>query len=72
MRSVLGWVRSLAGSGTEDRAADGDSPVPTAGRAEPSLFYCESCDTVYVATEKSTCASCDAAVETVPSDLPAQ
>lgn len=37
--------------------------------SQPSLFYCSDCETVYIATDKNTCSTCDTTVEQVPSAL---
>ncbi|MFB6173224.1 MAG: hypothetical protein ABEI39_01135 [Halobacteriales archaeon] len=66
IRAVLSDARARAG---------GEAAVGTAGRGaatdrpDTSLFECPDCHTVYVAVEKSTCSSCDAAVEEVAATL---
>jgi hypothetical protein len=42
-----------------------DTASPAKGDPPTHLFECESCERVFVATEKQTCADCDAAVEQV-------
>jgi len=70
LRSVLSDARERAGGGAADAPRGGpaegeESPAePTAG-----LFECPACGTVYVAEEKSTCSSCDEAVEEVSATL---
>lgn len=41
----------------------------TSEKPNASLFECQSCGTVYIATEKQTCKRCEMAVEEVPATL---
>ncbi|WP_415379230.1 hypothetical protein [Halosimplex sp. TS25] len=75
LRSVLSDARERAaggddsddatrpdGPGTVDRTESRDVP-------ETNLYECSTCDTVYVAREKSTCSTCGEDVEQVSSTL---
>ncbi len=60
--------RRFLGSGDSDAAgADSESM----GTAEPrsSLFRCPDCATVYIATDKATCATCETSVDRIPATL---
>ncbi|MFC7141166.1 hypothetical protein ACFQMA_15180 [Halosimplex aquaticum] len=75
LRSVLSDARERAGRGEgSDDAARPDEPGATdRGESrdvpETNLYECATCDTVYVAEEKSTCSTCGNAVEEVSATL---
>ncbi|WP_459191294.1 hypothetical protein [Halosimplex sp. J119] len=74
LRSVLSDARERAGRTEEsDEAAQPGRPGPAdhdgSDVPETSLYECETCDTVYVAEEKSTCSTCGNAVEEVSATL---
>ncbi|EMA01934.1 hypothetical protein SAMN05443574_10451 [Haloarcula vallismortis] len=57
-----------AGTVTEKRvqaSAAGDSGTDAAGEPESNLYECPSCDSVFVAIDKETCASCRTPVERI-------
>ncbi len=74
MKSVVNVVRSVTRmvpvpsrmvrreTATETKAETGD----TRGS---SLYACQNCNSVYIASEKWTCSSCESAVEQVPATL---
>lgn len=75
LRSVLSGARERAG-GTGD--ADGETDSGGGGSVEDAesvavpetnLFECSTCDTVYVAVEKSTCSTCGTDVREVSATL---
>ena len=72
MGTITRWVESVERRvrGTESREKR-QNDVDTASRDEPpsSLFHCPECKTVYIATDKNTCSTCDETVEQVPSEL---
>lgn len=51
---------------TEQKQARSTTTEPPE-KSNSSLFHCESCDTVYIAIEKSSCSTCRTTVEQVPS-----
>lgn len=62
--SSLRWIplSPRPENGVEERQEDEPSE-------ESQLFYCPECDSVYIATDKHTCSSCDCPVESVPPAL---
>jgi hypothetical protein len=56
----LRGVRTDGGSTTVSPEVAGPSP-------ETTLFRCLPCESVYVATEKTVCESCETAVEAISS-----
>ncbi len=56
--------------GTDDGNVEGTDPGATEP-AEPrsSLFCCPDCATVYIATDKTTCGTCDTAVDQIAATL---
>ena len=66
LTATLTRLRTEETSTTQTAATPGDDGDPPA-ETDPAthLFECESCERVFVATEKQTCADCDAAVEQV-------
>lgn len=61
-------MRSPSATSTgDDERADETPTSPTS-----SLFQCPECDDVFVAVEKSTCASCDVPVVGIASPEPQQ
>lgn len=67
LRSVISDARDRAGGDSGGTVSPGRDRASTA--PETSLFECQACHTVYVAVEKSTCSSCDTAVEEVAATL---
>lgn len=45
---------------------DDEDPTPPEG-PQPALFQCPDCESVFVAVDKQTCATCETDVEQVPS-----
>lgn len=74
---LLAWIRSVWPSSGAASAvgSTGDPAVATGGtradggRRETALYQCETCGTVYIATEKETCSSCKTGVDEVPATL---
>lgn len=71
MVSLSGVVATVEGQfgGTSDGPGGEDDEEelaqPDAPRA--ALFQCPDCESVYVAVDKRTCITCEAAVEEIPS-----
>ncbi|WP_436925664.1 hypothetical protein [Halosimplex amylolyticum] len=75
LRSVLNDARERAGRADDSDDAPRPGGAGSADRAESrdvpetSLYECVTCDTVYVAEEKSTCSTCGNDVEEVSATL---
>jgi len=70
MKSIFKLVQSVTRIllSTTNHAESETESAPDDDR-QPSLYACQSCDSVYIATEKQTCQSCGTAVEQVPATL---
>lgn len=70
MLSITQWAGSFGRRflGTGDGADDVAGPAAT-DEPRSSLFHCPDCAAVYIATDKRTCATCDTAVDQIPSTL---
>jgi len=66
MSAIASWLRSVGQSVRPSPESEG---TDTSERVRSSLYHCSNCDTIYVAVEKKTCATCGTAVETVRSTL---
>lgn len=75
MRSVVNVMRSVTRilpmpSKTvppeRKTATETKTEAETSDTRQSSLYACPSCNTVYIASEKQTCSSCETAVEQVP------
>ncbi|RDI72506.1 hypothetical protein [Halopelagius longus] len=64
VRSVGGWFR-----GTDAEESRDDAEATPAEGPRASLFQCSDCGSVYVATDKETCSTCNEAVEQIPSTV---
>ena len=60
---MLGWLKSTLDGVTQNGSEAKPEEVDT--KADPHLFRCQECETVYIATEKHTCSQCDSTVERV-------
>lgn len=75
LRSVLSDARERAGRAEDSDDAARPGRPGSAERAESrdvpetNLYECATCDTVYVAEEKSTCSTCENDVEEVSATL---
>lgn len=69
MDSLAAWAESIGQRLSLRDRADATDVESTPAAPQSSLFRCPDCETVYVATLKETCVTCDATVEQVPSTL---
>lgn len=71
LRSVLTDAKERAAGdvSADTRGSDGARPDESPPDSETSLFECARCDNVYVAVEKSTCSTCESAVDEVSATL---
>lgn len=58
----LGWLRTVF---TTEPTND-DEQRTDGGAAEPELYECPDCGTVFIRTDAYPCANCESDVETVP------
>ncbi|WP_178917874.1 hypothetical protein [Natronomonas gomsonensis] len=78
IKTLLGRLHTGAADGGADGWPQAHTPVSEdSGRPEdpatddsaaaqsPHLYNCSSCDRIYVATDKRTCATCNTAVDRV-------
>lgn len=68
MMAIMSRLRSVWTVTRDELAPDGNDERVGA-RANSELFECPSCGIVYIADEKTTCSSCEDAVEQVDSTL---
>ncbi|WP_226013526.1 hypothetical protein [Halomicrobium salinisoli] len=54
--------------GADDSDAEETDPE-AAAEPRSALFHCPDCATVYIATDKTTCASCDTDVDQISATL---
>lgn len=73
LRSVLSGARERAGRGAANPVGSSGGPGHAGSESRPvpdtNLYECETCDTVYVAVEKSDCSTCGEPVEQVSATL---
>lgn len=62
--AVGGWLRKF-----EDGEEARTDAAATPEESRSSLFRCPECESVYVATDKDACSTCETAVVRVPSTL---
>jgi hypothetical protein len=61
--AIPGWLRSV---GISEESVSSLSTANTRPERQSSLYRCNGCDTVYVATEMQLCSTCERSVEQVP------
>lgn len=69
LSGVVAAVEGQFGRSNEAATQDGDEDPTPPEAPESTLFQCPDCESVFVAIDKETCDTCDAAVEEVPSTL---
>lgn len=69
--SVVEWVNSVGRRLRNPENREGTMSITGTHQnaSRTSLFHCPDCETVYIATDKTTCSTCDTTVDRVPSTL---
>lgn len=69
LSGVVSVVEGQLGRKNESPTQTDDEDLSPADESRSTLYQCPDCESVYVALDKQTCSTCDAAVEEVPSTL---
>lgn len=62
---MLGMLKNALSTNHTDPTHPSETP-------EARLYHCNTCDTVYLDTEKNTCSKCETTLDEVPSSLSAR